>query len=187
MQPIEGSLIGSLVEIIQDCQDRVFRAYRETIGGDEADIPPIVSMEPLTVLPSPEHEIDLSRESLLDQDYHPTEFLDAIFRPAPHQSPEQYEPDLRELEPPDCIPLVDNAFSDSGYGASEQHCNCQGPCTCLGTTTSSQGRDIYESEFYVPEEIEGSNRDVQLHDWALCSPWNPQDHIETGFALSQRD
>ncbi|EHL02835.1 putative Resistance to glucose repression protein 1 [Glarea lozoyensis 74030] len=33
-QPLEAALIGNLVSIIQDCQDRVFRSYRETQGFD---------------------------------------------------------------------------------------------------------------------------------------------------------
>ncbi|KAH6675858.1 putative resistance to glucose repression protein 1 [Halenospora varia] len=36
-QPLEAALIGSLVGIIQDCQDRVFRAYRETQGMETDD------------------------------------------------------------------------------------------------------------------------------------------------------
>src|SRR5271168_53598 len=41
MQPLEASLIGSLVGIIQDCQDRVFRAYRESQRVDEGiEVPP---------------------------------------------------------------------------------------------------------------------------------------------------
>jgi hypothetical protein len=40
MQPLEASLIGNLVGIIRDCQDRVFRSYRETQRRrDEGEIP----------------------------------------------------------------------------------------------------------------------------------------------------
>jgi hypothetical protein len=46
MQLLEASLIGNLIGIIRDCQDRVFRSYRETQRRrDEVEMPMRINNE----------------------------------------------------------------------------------------------------------------------------------------------
>src|SRR6201999_4572592 len=56
MHPYRDSLIGNLVGIIQDCQDRAFRAYREGLDVEtDIHLPPSVDThdrEPLQSYPN---------------------------------------------------------------------------------------------------------------------------------------
>jgi hypothetical protein len=73
MQPYRDSLIGNLVGIIQGCQDRVFRAYREGLDV-EADmrLPPSVDAHDREMLQSyPNHRQNLPK---LQEE---SDFLDA--------------------------------------------------------------------------------------------------------------
>lgn len=136
-QPLEAALIGSLVGIIQDCQDRVFRAYRET-QGMEQEIPlPTPTTTTSTSLPKTPWHDDWAANRLPFQ----SNFLDAAF-----ESPMRTEYPVSDL-----VGLGQQApvqFSDSGY-ASEPRCKCDGPCACpalspdlrLPATTTGPVRD----------------------------------------------
>jgi hypothetical protein len=134
-QPLEAALVGSLVGIIQDCQDRVFRAYRETQGVDpematQAILPPSNTTSPS--MPRVTWAEDWATNRLPSQ----SNFLDAAFE-APLRT-EQPAPDLLRLgqaEQP-----RQEVFSDSGY-TSEPCCNCQGPCSCLNSGLDARIQD----------------------------------------------
>jgi hypothetical protein len=90
MQPLEASLIGSLVGIIQDCQDRVFGAYREAQRvDDEIEIPPSEDNAALAQLDPAED--GMLRQSLNSYSLH-SEFLDMVFEPPRTQVPETMVP-----------------------------------------------------------------------------------------------
>jgi hypothetical protein len=156
MQPYRDSLIGNLVGIIQDCQDRVFRAYREGLDAEEdVRLPPSIDAddpEPLQNHPDQRQNIlKLQEES---------NFLDAVFNhPPPIQDTggflELFDMHNQTLS----FPANNHVFSDSGY-ASEMLCNCPGPCSCF-TTTISSSRDWCVSQ--------GDNESEGTFPWQLGS------------------
>lgn len=120
MQPLEASLIGSLVGIIQDCQDRVFRAYRQTQNLDDdvamprsEDRSALVSPKPLdsTEDEVPRHSLGSYPERL--------EFLDRVFQPPLAQVAETGGPIFESTASLSGVPgqsaPSDMMFSDSGY------------------------------------------------------------------------
>jgi hypothetical protein len=125
-------LTGSLVGIIQDCQDRVFRAYRESQGVDQELVPRTASPPENTVSsapPPPTWAEDWAADRLPFQ----SNFLDAAFE-APIRT-EQTSPDLLGFGQ---APESGSAsYSDSGY-ASEPRCNCKEPCNCLVSDPNTQ-------------------------------------------------
>jgi hypothetical protein len=128
-QPLEASLIGSLVSIIQDCQDRVFRSYREAQGIEHERSTPA---RPSTTSPS---------DTLNRQDPHDfrddLDFLDAAFQ-SPATSMTQAMPSFQQLDSvlrPEAL-----GFSDSGY-ASEPFCYCTSACTCAKGTEEEVVKD----------------------------------------------
>ncbi|TVY48990.1 Resistance to glucose repression protein [Lachnellula occidentalis] len=134
-QPLEAALIGSLVGIIQDCQDRVFRAYRERQGVDpemvtQAISPPSNNMSPS--VPRMTWAADWGAYSLPLQ----SNFLDAAFE-APLRT-EQPALDLSRFGQAE-QPRQD-IFSDSGY-ASEPRCSCPSSCTCLNLGLDTRIQD----------------------------------------------
>ncbi|TVY28038.1 Resistance to glucose repression protein [Lachnellula hyalina] len=134
-QPLEASLIGSLVGIIQDCQDRVFRAYRERQGVDPDMVTQAISPASNNMsrsLPRVTWAEDWAAYSLPLQ----SNFLDAAFE-APLRT-EQPALDLSRLGQAE-QPRRD-IFSDSGY-ASEPRCSCQGSCTCLNSGLDTRIQD----------------------------------------------
>jgi hypothetical protein len=128
-QPLEAALISNLVSIIQDCQDRVFRSYREAQGIDHEMHTPY---RPSITSPSEAMWTPDASDFRGDLD-----FLDAAFQ-APATSRTQATPNFQQLDSilrPD--PLV---FSDSGY-ASEPFCHCIGPCDCTKSADEAQVKD----------------------------------------------
>ncbi|RDL29978.1 uncharacterized protein BP5553_10605 [Venustampulla echinocandica] len=126
-QPLEAVLVGSLVGIIQDCQDRVFRAYRETQGFDPSISTP--SIATLTSTPLPEAICTEDTQARAESD-----FLDAAFQ-APVPTPEQRAPYIQPFELSDY-----KVFSDSGY-SSEPICSCRSLCSCTRSTFNTQLQD----------------------------------------------
>jgi hypothetical protein len=125
---LEAALIGNLVSIIQDCQDRVFRSYRETQGFDPDMTSPVL---PSTTSPS---------ESRLTQDTpdfrDDLDFLGSAFQ-APATSSTQATPSFQQFDSllrPEAL-----LFSDSGY--SEPICYCTVACSCGKVTDEAQVKD----------------------------------------------
>ncbi|EPE26352.1 hypothetical protein GLAREA_02264 [Glarea lozoyensis ATCC 20868] len=127
-QPLEAALIGNLVSIIQDCQDRVFRSYRETQGFDHDMTSPVL---PSTTSPS---ESRLTQETPDFRD--DLDFLDSAFH-APATSSTQAMPSFSQFDSllrPEAL-----MFSDSGY--SEPICYCTVACSCGKVTDEAQVKD----------------------------------------------
>ncbi|KAG9233783.1 putative resistance to glucose repression protein 1 [Amylocarpus encephaloides] len=127
-QPLEAALIGNLISIIQDCQDRVFRSYRETQGISHQISTPL----PATMPPTEALWASDATEFREDLD-----FLDAAFQ-APQTTSALATPSFQQLD--GCIRPNTLIFSDSGY-ASELICNCQNHCSCAKPVLEAQVRD----------------------------------------------
>lgn len=105
MQPIEASLVSNLVGIIQDCQDRVFRSYREAqnLGGD-IDMPQNderIELAPPALLASTES--GMSGQLLTCYPEH-SQFVDTVF-----------EPPLPQDGPETAIAMIESNTSPSGF------------------------------------------------------------------------
>jgi hypothetical protein len=152
MQPFEASLVGNLVGIIQDCQDRVFRSYRkhelstsedmELSLPDNAGVMPRSRSDDVREIIRPENETEME-----------SDFIEEIFQPTPtaNQVPERYVPD------PQLFDLFDDPNhlmpSDSGYG-SEQLCSCIFMCNCNGSSSddAGQGREMENRVFGLEQD-----------------------------------
>jgi hypothetical protein len=159
MQPLEASLISNLVEIVQDCQDRVFRSYRETRGvSGELQMPPSIDSE-ATVFSTPPENMGGSNSRPLDRASHPqSNFIDTIFEPPP-QSSESISATLAERDSPGNSQIHSNDMflSDSGYSSEQlQLCRRPGSCNC-GT---SYVRDPEDSAM---QEVSDGN--LRWDDW----------------------
>jgi len=156
MQPYGDSLIGNLVGIIQDCQDRVFRAYREGLDAEEdMCLPPSIEVDDSDPLQN--HPDQRQNTPKLQEE---SDFLDAVFNhPPPIQDTGGF------LEPFDMhnqnLSFSANNYvvSDSGY-ASEMLCKCPGPCNSFATTISSS------SNWCVSQ---GDNESEGTFPWQLGS------------------
>jgi len=160
MQPLEASLISSLVEIIQDCQDRVFRSYRETQSRSrELQIPPIADDEALVSSTLLDNR-DESNLRLVDQGFNPqSNFFNAIFE-TPSRSSESIAPALagNDYRGNLVIQSGDMFLSDSGYSSEQlQLCGCAGHCNC----GISQRRDLEDNP---TQEIGDDN--LRWDDWS---------------------
>jgi hypothetical protein len=88
MQPLEASLIGSLVGIIQDCHDRVFRAYRESQRVDEEiEVPPTEDLAASISPAQPGFTGDEIPDQPLDSYPQRSEFLDISQTPCISATP----------------------------------------------------------------------------------------------------
>jgi hypothetical protein len=167
MQPFEGSLISSLVEIIQICQDRVFRAYRETATSSDDGTQALLNPE--TAIPAPQVDSE-TREAVpgvnqlqrYPQD-HP-DFLDTLFQVPPPRAPGATPSMLERHEAPRMSNRQgsDIMLSDSGYGSGQRFCTCLSPCTCSTLSTSLQDRDVNLGDM-LSSRI-GSD-DIDWEDW----------------------
>jgi hypothetical protein len=159
MQPYRDSLIGNLVGIIHDCQDRVFHAYREGLDMEtdmrlpsSVDADDAHDCEPLQSYPSQRQVIP----KLQDE----SDFLDAVFNlPPPIQDTGGFlEPfDMHNQTP--SFSANDHVFSDSGY-ASGVLCNCPGPCSCFTTSITSSSNWCLS---------QGDNESEGIFPWQLGS------------------
>ncbi|KAE9378798.1 hypothetical protein N431DRAFT_553166 [Stipitochalara longipes BDJ] len=163
MQPLEASLVNNLVGIIQDCQDRVFRSYRETQGlCAEPQIQQSIDPEAaLSLMPPDGHQDGLGSSSRpLNTSSGPqSNFIDTIFR-TPPQSSESILSDLAGIDSRSHLAMQssDVFLSDSGYASEQlQLCGCSGPCSC-GITHSG------EQEDNTTQEIEDGN--LQWNNWS---------------------
>jgi hypothetical protein len=147
MQPLEASLIGSLVGIIRDCQDRVFRSYRETQRRrDELGMPATITREvsaALESIKSADNDLHDLHTNPLDQHLRPSPFVGDVFQQPPVQNVDSgfQMPARGEVQGGFLGPSSDLMNSDSGYTSEQvQFCDCPGPCNCVGT--SSIPRDL---------------------------------------------
>ena len=183
MQPFEASLVGNLVGIIQDCQDRVFRSYREReVSSDELG---------MDVVSTPRQRLDpvLDGERVVGDGDGDGEgegetgedFIAEIFQPAPTgavvERGQRYTPDPRLFEL--CEDPMHLVPSDSGYG-SEQICGCIYLCNCASSASADPSGVGNE----VPGEVGDGEGDMawqgqaREQDWCLYPGWNGEDLID---------
>jgi hypothetical protein len=162
MQPLEASLINNLVGIIQDCQDRVFRSYRETQGiSSEPQMQQSIDPEaPLSSMPPDGHQNRVGSNSrpLNPSSAPQSNFIDTIFE-TPPQSSESMLPAIAGIDFHSHLAMQpgDMFLSDSGYSSEQlQFCGCSGPCSC-GITHGG------EQEDNATREIEDDN--LRWNDW----------------------
>lgn len=164
LQPLEASLIGNLVGIVQDCQDRLFRSYRETRAvSDEMESRLVFESQPII---SPGASTVIINHVSDSQDEHrPSESLDAMFRPVPPaidtDLPALILDDFRAqdtyLSPP-----IDMHNSDSGYGSEQlQLCNCLGECNCADLALRHE-----DLEACVARNSTTENTSLQWMNWS---------------------
>jgi hypothetical protein len=133
LQPLEASLIGNLVGIIQDCQDRLFRSYRQSrASAGEVESPLVFESEPII---TPDVSTVIINNGSDGQDWHlGSESLDAMFKPVPPVTDtdipawilEDFRVQNTYLSPP-----IDMHTLDSVYGSEQlQLCNCPEQCSC---------------------------------------------------------
>ncbi|KUJ19004.1 uncharacterized protein LY89DRAFT_509659 [Mollisia scopiformis] len=181
MQPLEAALIGNLVGIIQDCQDRLFRGYRQMRGdGAEASASPV-----LTNVPSFTGSFGETGASLTDQQ---SQLLQAAFQPPPpapsdlgNQIPGIHLDRTTSLHHQ---PSLDMILSDSGYASELPHfCDCPGPeCTCSGGTLNSYTRDglsnLNSNDIFGFEE---GTTNMQWDGWDVFPNWDSLNSVGGGF------
>ncbi|KAF4632584.1 hypothetical protein G7Y89_g5539 [Cudoniella acicularis] len=159
-RPLEAALIGSLVGIIQDCQDRVFRAYRETQGMETDGMTSPKTLDTIASSSTAQPENVWTPTTQTQQD---SGLLDAAFHaPSPtsteHQDPvpdfQRFRSSIESEKPNNHATLV---FSDSGYGStSEPICCCHGACHC-SRSNSSSSQHLGDGHQPMNNEWSGSN------------------------------
>jgi len=139
-QPLEASLIASLVEIVREGQESISRAYRRGSGSvngtqTSSHMPPDISEVPAR----PDGSQRVS--DVIDQ--HGTSFLDGITDAPPLQQWDGLTMSEFNFQLPDH--LADELSHDSGYGGSLKHCNCWGTCSCQTIQSAGEGISMTET------------------------------------------
>jgi hypothetical protein len=183
MQPLEASLIGSLVGIIRDCQDRVFRSYRETQRRrDEVDMPATINSEISATLGNLDPADNDLRANSLDQHLQLSRFVGDVFQPRPAQNVNFgfQLPARGEVQGSFLGPSSDLMNSDSGYASEQvQFCDCPGPCNCVGTSTIPHVRSQDSSNNFNPQELGCEN--MSSNGWDSTPSWTELNSMENGF------
>jgi hypothetical protein len=122
IQPIEQALIESLPQIIQECQESAFRAYRRSRTGRSTSRHQTPRTdEASTAAPESLNRTELPPDTELTPEF--PEILDSVF-----QSPPVPDGEVAALPVGNHHKLWDSGFqADSGYGSV---CNCVDPCVC---------------------------------------------------------
>jgi hypothetical protein len=167
-QPLEASLIGSLVGIIQDCQDRVFRSYHEMRGVDDVQIemPPSIESESAGVNVASVNRYEMIGIAQLPHVNLPSDFLDAVFKAPPARNSEALTPMLRNDEMQNNLSGLagDLMISDSGYGSEHLHlCNYPVPCGCASSSSQHQNMDSGNASMIGDSGVDSS--EMQWLDW----------------------
>jgi hypothetical protein len=143
--------------------------------ASDVHMSPSIDMETDAGLP-PSEVVYTGMQSNQNQ-YQSSHFLDAVFQhPPPLNSTCQYPPPLCAVDQlhTSTQSTTGTVLSDSGY-ASEQLCNCLGPCICLARTISSQSQEATAVE---SRRIDARAEDFQWHDWVDNLGWNHMDEID---------
>jgi hypothetical protein len=168
LQPLEASLIGNLVGIVQDCQDRLFRSYRETrAAAGEMESPLVFQSEPII---APGASTVIINHGLDSQDGHQrSESLDAMFKPVPPVTDTDFPAlileDFRAQNTYLSAP-IDMHNSDSGYGSEQlQLCNCPGECSCANAALRHEDY-INDPEACIAGNSTPENANLQWINWS---------------------
>lgn len=181
MQPLEAALIGNLVGIIQDCQDRLFRGYRQMRGeGTEASASPMMDLASASFSSaSNQHPIPSGN------DLQQSQLLAAAFQPPPPAAsdfdtsiPLRRQPSIRDLRHQQSLDMI---LSDSGYASELPHfCDCPGPeCTCSGGSFNARPHD--ENTFGNTFAFDESALDTTGMQWDGWDPFPTWDSLNPAF------
>lgn len=173
MQPLEAALIGNLVGIIQDCQDRLFRGYRQMRGeGTEASTSPMMDLASVP-FSSASNSTRISPPEHLQQQSH---LLESSFQaPPPASSNLATEAPLIHPDRAGNLhhqPSLDMILSDSGYASELPHfCDCPGPeCSCSNNSFRSHvsDADLNANIFAFEDPLPG----MQWDGWDAFPSWD---------------
>jgi len=165
-QANEAHLIGNLVSIIHDCQDKVFDSYVETTDRDD-------NMKGLGIM-----SIDPFQTAQISNDeHHHSELLDAAFQQPPSQYTGSYRSSLRSStlstvsESPSIPPATpgDKIFSDSGYASDITS-------TITSPTVSRRGTD--STKYALLKEMRGK-------DPRTMKEWDIYDEIDEAVSWAR--
>jgi len=183
MQPLEAALIGNLVGIIQDCQDRLFRGYRQMRGeGTDA------SASPMMDLATASFSSASNQNSMPSNDFHQqSQLLAAAFQPLPPASDLETNIPLRHQQSMTDLrhhPSLDMILSDSGYASELPHfCDCPGPeCNCSGGTSNTRPHE--ENAFGGAFTFDDPTLDTTGMQWDGWDPFPTWDPLNPTFGQS---
>lgn len=183
MQPLEAALIGNLVGIIQDCQDRLFRGYRQMRGeGTDASVSPAVPS--LSFSPS----FDESQISNVPNFQGQSQLLESAFQPPPPSNleiqPQAFDQNQTRMNNLHHEPSLDMILSDSGYASEMPHfCDCQDPCSCRAFNSQARngGADLDGNNLFSFEEPVLNGLDTQWDGWDPFPSWDALNSVGGGF------
>lgn len=183
MQPLEAALIGNLVDIIQDCQDRLFRGYRQMRGeGTDASVSPAV--------PSLSFSPSFSENSIpnVHHQHGQSQLLESAFQPPPPSNLDLQSQVLNQNQTRTNNlhhePSLDMILSDSGYASEMPHfCDCQGLCSCgtFNAQTRDGGANLDANNMFAFEEPVLNGLDTQWDGWDLFPSWDALNSVGGGF------
>ena len=162
--------------MIRDVQEAAFRSYRDMNEGEDlAPIQPYAPIESIEHAPPQTPAQGTRRQESRDQT---TGSLESMFQPLSTMSENDWEPDLLNGEHFDIEPLFGQCNDDDPYNSIyssgfRRSCCCLGPCSCLGTTISSQSQGANGINFSAPATTEKRDENVELQDWAADPTRNP--------------
>jgi hypothetical protein len=135
LQPVETSLVGNLVNIIQECQDTLFRTYLK--NSDETVQTRSVLPNGISYDPIPETFLNHGTQ-MPPPDHHLTSLLESAYRQPPPLLNMDGENDLYSLSRFSNSALHNTIPTDSAYGTEKlyNHGPAEGICP---ETTSNNG------------------------------------------------
>lgn len=139
-QPLEASLIATLVDIVREGQESLSRAYRQR--SESLDSTQTSSHMPLDISEAPSCPDGSQRVSTV-MDQHGMNFLDEIAEASPLEQWDGLTMSEFDFQLPDH--LADELSHDSGYGGSLKNCNCWGTCSCQTIQNADQGVSVMET------------------------------------------
>ncbi|CZR55765.1 uncharacterized protein PAC_05653 [Phialocephala subalpina] len=183
MQPLEAALIGNLVGIIQDCQDRLFRGYRQMRGeGTDASVSPAVPS--LSFSPSFDGSQTSNAPNLQGQ----SQLLESAFQHPPPSNleiqPQVFNLNQTRMSNLHHEPSLDMILSDSGYASEMPHfCDCQGPCSCgaFNSQTRDGGTNGNANDMFDFHEPVLNGLDTQWDGWDPFQSWDALNSMGGGF------
>ena len=147
MQPLEATLIASLVDIVRDCQETISKAYREgseTVGSTKPSTS-ILTDNPTEL--SQQYASNSASTEPADQYIRSTGFLESISEAPPPQIWDNLEVRLSEVESRQAVESSPGEpFHDSGYAESFKNSNCKDACSCKSAEVTGEDNLLSATE-----------------------------------------
>jgi hypothetical protein len=140
---LEEFMLESLMGVIRDSQEVVFRTYRDQ-SINSSRVPSNLNLEDQDP-PSAPQPVAIGQSSQ-SQDLQEPDFLARVAQPPPALAKDLFgDFALPSTEPSESFPgsFYDSTVDSAMYGQDFQwSCSCSGPCSCFGTTISSTSRGL---------------------------------------------